>query len=551
MTSSYRLLLAFILVCLFKIGKANVPVDTTKKAPVIRTTGSTFNLSNIADNVNEGLVKLREGDTETGLKLLENGLERAVNEKHVDRVLPFQGLQTFEFIRKITTPNALAPEDKQLGLLFFKAGATKDPGILGNNPDAYLKKLKPTEFNLKLRLFIDALENNKSLGTEIKDFLKKWPSDINVNVLQAEQLYYNEHYKDCLEACNKVIELDSVYAVGYEMRAGCYKELNQPQKAINDYDTAIRLFPQYFTVWYEKADVLLDLDKNREAIDAYWQMYKVNPQYKWCYYNMARGYKNLSMLDSALYFINLHIDHHTDDGDGFDVKGDIFYARNDYPAAIAQYSEAIVLDPKKERFYEDRGDAYFSNNENEKALADFNKAAELDTKKPYPLERIGDYFYMRKEYEKAVPYYQKSVKTDPGYKYGWESLNLCYTNMGKYKDAIVSAKRALAIDSTYDSALGNLGWTYYCDGNYDDCIKYSYLALNYNKKATYAMFNIALATLRKGDFEKAKELYSGFISNCKANNYEINEGAKTDLKDLIDKHVYEKEAKYIIENIFK
>jgi tetratricopeptide (TPR) repeat protein len=144
----------------------------------------------------------------------------------------------------------------------------------------------------------------------------------------------------------------------------------------------------------------------------------------------------------------------------------------------------------------------------------------------------------------------KALKLDPTYKSAWMSLDYCYDALGKHELAIEMCKKVLAIDSTYDSALGDLGWEYYCTGHFDDCVTYSYKCLKYNQKATYAMFNIALATLRKGDVDKARELYRHFLSLCKQNNYEITGGQLTDLRDLIKQNIQTKEATSIIENIF-
>ena len=65
------------------------------------------------------------------------------------------------------------------------------------------------------------------------------------------------------------------------------------------------------------------------------------------------------------------------------------------------------------------------------------------------------------------------------------------------------------------------------------------------------MFNIALATLKKGDVEKAKELYRQFISQCKENGYTIQDGAIDDLKNLMKKNIAVEECKYIIQQLFQ
>jgi tetratricopeptide (TPR) repeat protein len=130
-------------------------------------------------------------------------------------------------------------------------------------------------------------------------------------------------------------------------------------------------------------------------------------------------------------------------------------------------------------------------------------------------------------------------------------LGRIYTDLKQYDLAIKAYKTAIKIDSTYDSALGNLGWAYYCAGNFKECINYSYKALQFDKEAVYAMFNIPLATLRLGDFEKAKKLYGEFIVLCKKNGYEITKGAEEDLNDLIKAGIMKTEAEFILSNYFR
>ena len=130
------------------------------------------------------------------------------------------------------------------------------------------------------------------------------------------------------------------------------------------------------------------------------------------------------------------------------------------------------------------------------------------------------------------------------------ALNRAYTQIKNYAQAITEGLRAVVADSTYSSAWSNLGWTYYCAGEFDRCIEFSYKAIAFDKGATDAMFNIALATLRKGETAKAADLYRQFVKTCRENHYDINDAAIDNLKELIAAHVYEKDAQLIVNKVF-
>jgi tetratricopeptide (TPR) repeat protein len=135
--------------------------------------------------------------------------------------------------------------------------------------------------------------------------------------------------------------------------------------------------------------------------------------------------------------------------------------------------------------------------------------------------------------------------------YLFVSKGLCYNQIGKNEQAKESLLKAIQIDSTSSPALGNLGWIYYCLGDYQKCITYSQRAIRYQNDAFYAMFNIAISTLRLGKYDESVDLYKKYIDLGKKNNKEDFDGAIADLRDLIKQNILVKESTYIIENVFQ
>ena len=59
-------------------------------------------------------------------------------------------------------------------------------------------------------------------------------------------------------------------------------------------------------------------------------------------------------------------------------RGIAWCAKQEYDKAIADYTEAIRLDPKDATAYDDRGNAWYAKNEYDKAIADYTEAIRLD-----------------------------------------------------------------------------------------------------------------------------------------------------------------------------
>ena len=65
-------------------------------------------------------------------------------------------------------------------------------------------------------------------------------------------------------------------------------------------------------------------------------------------------------------------------------RGNAWYAKNEYDTAIADYDDAIRLNPKDALAYNNRGSAWNAKTEYDKAIVDFNEAIRLDPKELWP-----------------------------------------------------------------------------------------------------------------------------------------------------------------------
>jgi tetratricopeptide (TPR) repeat protein len=534
----------------FLSAKAYTIADTINKKSISRPAKGVYQLNDFITYLRDGISYIKKDSLDKGIHFLAVGMKGIVAEKNVMVVLDYEGLEIFNLIAVIDS-GKLSPRERELGQAFFKEAFTKKTDPHESDLVTYLKLAPGTLFTRRIKLLLLALNNERGLSEALDNLLKNYPLLLQANILKAEKLYDAGRYEESITFCTKVTSIWPEYAFAWHLRGKSYAKLNMPDKAATDDSVAVRIFPTDFEAAYDRSDALLDQDKYRDAIAGFQLGMLVKPGYLYPAYNLARCYRGLGIPDSALYYINLHIERNTDDGDGYDLKGDIYYDKNDYSRAIELYDQSIKLEPTRASFHDDRADAYFYADSVDQALKDFQIAIRLDKKRSYTNDRIGDCYFKKGEYRKAISSYQTAIRIDPNNKYAFVDLNYCYVKMGKIEDGLVACKRAVEIDSTYDSALGNLGWTYYCVGNFDACIEYSYKALKYDEKATYAMFNIALATLCKGDFEKAKGLYRYYIAKCKEKGYEVTSGPVKDLNDLIQRKVYPEQAAFIIEHILQ
>jgi lipoprotein NlpI len=101
------------------------------------------------------------------------------------------------------------------------------------------------------------------------------------------------------------------------------------------------------------------------------------------HHNRGLAYAVKGDLDRAIADFTEAIRLDPKDASAHNDRGSAYMAKGDFDRAIADYSEAIRLDPKEVLAYKKRGAVYLYSGALPKALADFNQASELDPKYAY------------------------------------------------------------------------------------------------------------------------------------------------------------------------
>jgi tetratricopeptide (TPR) repeat protein len=103
--------------------------------------------------------------------------------------------------------------------------------------------------------------------------------------------------------------------------------------------------------------------------------------------------------------------------------------------AIADYTEAIRLDPKLAMAYCNRGVAYGSKGEYDKAIADCTEAIRLDPKLDLAYELRGLAYGSKGEYDKAIADYTEAIRLDPKFALTYHNRGLAYESKGDHDKA--------------------------------------------------------------------------------------------------------------------
>ena len=94
-------------------------------------------------------------------------------------------------------------------------------------------------------------------------------------------------------------------------------------------------------------------------------------------------------------------------------RGLAYYDKGDDDRAIAEYNEAIRLDPKFAQAYSSRGLAYDHKGDLGHADPDYNEAIRLDPKYAQAYFNRGNAYYQKGDDDRAIADYSEAIRLDP------------------------------------------------------------------------------------------------------------------------------------------
>ena len=110
----------------------------------------------------------------------------------------------------------------------------------------------------------------------------------------------------------------------------------------------------------------------------------------------------------------------------FYERGHAALGRRDFHSAIADFSEAIRVNPEFTDAYCCRGYVYAENGEHDEAIADYTEAIRLDPRDAKSYRNRGLAYDSRGETDKAIADYTHAIRLNPEVRHGvlqsWRSI---------------------------------------------------------------------------------------------------------------------------------
>ncbi len=180
--------------------------------------------------------------------------------------------------------------------------------------------------------------------------------------------------------------------------------------------------------------------------------------------------------------------------------------------------------------YEHRGNAYYDSGDNDRAIADYTEAIRLDPKEAFAYNDRGNAYQQKGDYPRAIADYTEAIRINPNYVNAYVNRCWLYLNRddtGDQDRAVADCSEAIRLDPKDARAYYYRGHAYNNKRDYDHAIAdYSEtIRLNPNHDGGNAFFERGKMYLDKGDFDTAIGDFTEIMKrDPKAANYYFYRG---------------------------
>jgi tetratricopeptide (TPR) repeat protein len=182
----------------------------------------------------------------------------------------------------------------------------------------------------------------------------------------------------------------------------------------------------------------------------------------------------------------------------FNHRGVAYRLKGDHDRAIADYAQAIKLNPKFAAAFNNRGVAYDHKGDFDRAIADYDQTIKLKPSAEAHFNR-GNAYLGKSQYASAIDDYNQAIKLKADFAAAFDNRCWARAVVGILKQALADCNEALRLIPGNASTHDSRGFIFLKMTNFDAAVSDYDAALQVDPKLAFALYGRGLARLRNED----------------------------------------------------
>jgi tetratricopeptide (TPR) repeat protein len=246
----------------------------------------------------------------------------------------------------------------------------------------------------------------------------------------------------------------------FKGRGLAYHKRGSYDRAVEDYDNAIRLKPDYAEAFHSRGPAQYNRGFYDRAIADYDMTIRLKPGFAQAFHSRGLAEQKRGSYGRAIEDYDMAIRLRPDFAQAFHSRGIVRHGRGAYDRAIEDYDNTIRLKPDYAEAYHNRGLAYDAGGAYDKAIEDYDSAIRLNPKRAATYANRGLGYYRKGLLEQARDDFSKAILLDPGLASAYFGRGVVHEATGAHESAVEDFKKAYTLDDQnprYRTKMEQLG----------------------------------------------------------------------------------------------
>jgi tetratricopeptide (TPR) repeat protein len=256
----------------------------------------------------------------------------------------------------------------------------------------------------------------------------------------VDKCYKSTHPGIAITYCTQAIESGQLSGKGlafaFYRRGNAYNEQRDYDRAIKDYDEAVRLNPKHANAFSNRGVAYAGKRDYDRAIQSYDEAIRLNPSHADAFTNRGVAYARQGDYDRAIQSYDEALRLNPNHANALFDRGNAYRRKKDYDRAIENYSEALRLNPKHANAFSNRGVAYGHKGEYDLAIQSYDEAIRLNPRHLNALYNRGNAYTRKGAYDRAARDYDQVLELNPKHANAYSSRGFVRFFQGQFMAAV-------------------------------------------------------------------------------------------------------------------
>ncbi|HEX7074572.1 MAG TPA: tetratricopeptide repeat protein [Hyphomicrobiaceae bacterium] len=236
--------------------------------------------------------------------------------------------------------------------------------------------------------------------------------------------------------------------------------LGKHKAAIDDFNRAVQLFPEYAPVYNNRGNTLLSLGLVEEAIKDFNRAIALAPGYAAAYNNRASAKLKLGEAEGAIEDYTQAVRLAPQNSAALTGRGQAYMQQDRPYSAMREFSRAITADSRSVPAYRARAHAEMQVGQYEQAIEDLSRAIAFEPENAELQIERGYAYRLADNAASALRDYSRALEIDPSNARALAGRGLMLTKLASFEEAEAELSRALEIDPRSAEAFAYRAWFY-------------------------------------------------------------------------------------------